>query len=91
MLNKMKELWLEHLRENRMSYCQHLRFAAMSATVAIVHCVRLLIHAVMPCFNRSALRDIHAYTCHRRSIKGPQKVQPREGWDKAFADIANEE
>ena len=66
-LELMQERWTEHLEENEMNYWQHLKFAIYAATVCSVHCIRLFIHAVLPCFNRKALRDIHVTASNFRA------------------------
>lgn len=68
MIEEMRNKWIEHLQENNMTYCQHFKFAAYGSLLIGVHCVRLLVHAVMPCFNRKALSDIHQTAVVRRNM-----------------------
>lgn len=98
-LKLMAKLWKLHLDENDMNYWQHLIFASHGAAVCMVHCLRLLIHAVLPCYNRDALRDIH-YTSSTmranrylaRSLKNSgMSEEGKENIEKAFADYTEKE
>lgn len=44
----------EHLRENGMTYAEHMRFAAYYGTACIRSGLRLLVHAVHPGVYRTA-------------------------------------
>ena len=64
---RLQEEWLKHLEGNDMTYCQHFLFAAGGAACIIYHGVKLAIHAIMPCFNRSALKDVQDYASDKRA------------------------
>ena len=55
----LKDRWTKHLTENNMTYWQHLKFASYGAAHCLWHSLRLAVHALLPCFNTTALRQIH--------------------------------
>jgi len=85
LLEEMANKWSEHLNENNMTYYEHFKFAAYGALVIGVHCLRLLIHSVLPCFNRKALFDIHQTAIVRRNISQLNKTE------NLFRSLAAEE
>jgi len=46
--------WNEHLKENNMTYWQHLKFATCHGFCCIRAGVYLCIHGLLPCFRRRA-------------------------------------
>ena len=46
--------WHEHLKENNMTYWQHLKFAVGHGLCCIRAGVYLCIHGILPCFRRRA-------------------------------------
>ena len=50
----LRKKWKDHLKENNMSYLQHLIFAVGHGLVCIRAGVYLCIHGLLPCFRRRA-------------------------------------
>ena len=46
----LKNKWIEHLKENNMTYLQHLIFATGYGFTAMFAGLLLVIHAFLPCF-----------------------------------------
>lgn len=46
--------WNEHLKENNMTYWQHLKFAVGHGLCCVKAGIYLCIHGLMPCFRRRA-------------------------------------
>lgn len=46
----LKNKWMQHLKENNMSYTQHLIFAAYYGTICIYAGFTLILHSLLPCF-----------------------------------------
>lgn len=42
--------WTQHLKENDMSYVEHLIFASYYSLVCMVSAFCFLLHAILPCF-----------------------------------------
>lgn len=55
---KLKNLWKNHLKENNMSYYQHMLFALLYSWMCLSACVFLFIHALFPCFFQTAGSDL---------------------------------
>lgn len=56
-MNPIK-LWKNHLKENNMSYRQHLLFAMLYSGVCLSASVFLFVHALLPCFCQTAGSDL---------------------------------
>ena len=63
----LQDKWRKHLTENNMTYWQHLKFASYAATRCLWHSLRLVVHAALPCFNTTALKDMHTLTSTLRA------------------------
>jgi hypothetical protein len=50
--------WKNHLSENNMAYCEHFRFAISHGFRCIQAGLYLIIHALLPCFFKSAGSDL---------------------------------
>lgn len=56
----LRQRWVDHLAENRMTYQKHAAFAARHGVACLASGVALLIHAVFPCWHREAGRRARA-------------------------------
>jgi hypothetical protein len=74
---KWQGWWIKHLEDNNMTYCQHLRFAIGGATCIIYYGVKLATHAIMPCFNRTALSDVQCYASGKRAKSTWENISDR--------------
>lgn len=54
---KIKERWIKHLRNNKLSYISHLKFAWKISLDTLLISLYLLIHGLFPCFFESAASD----------------------------------
>ena len=90
-MSTLRDKWIEHLEENNMTYCQHFKFAGYGALLIGINCVRLMIHALLPCFNRKALYDIHATVVWRRSMNAIIKLSNLSAVEQAFQTLDKEE
>ena len=54
----LKRLWINHLKENNMSYTQHLFFALLYSYLCLIATIYLIIHALFPCFCQTAGSDL---------------------------------
>ena len=46
----LKNKWIIHLKENNMSYYEHMLFAVAYGCTAMLAGICLIIHAILPCF-----------------------------------------
>jgi hypothetical protein len=46
----LASLWRQHLKENKMTYTQHLLFAMSYGLLCVVAGCCLIIHSLLPCF-----------------------------------------
>jgi len=42
--------WIQHLKENNMSYTEHLILALFYGTLCLLAGFYLIIHSILPCF-----------------------------------------
>jgi len=59
----MNNIWLykiakKHLEENKMTYCEHFRFAIFYAILCFIAFIFLAIHALLPCFFQTTGSDL---------------------------------
>lgn len=54
----LKNTWISHLQENKMTYIQHMRFAAFYGLLCLIAGFFLLIHSIMPCFFQNTGSDL---------------------------------
>lgn len=54
----MKNRIKEHLTENSMTYCQHLKFAIFFGCLSLVAGFCLIIHAFFPCWFQTSGSDL---------------------------------
>jgi hypothetical protein len=50
--------WIQHLKENNMSYINHMIFAFYFSIVCLMASLSLFIHAVLPCFLQKTGSDL---------------------------------
>jgi hypothetical protein len=50
--------WIQHLKENDMTYLQHLIFAFFYGSCCLLAGLYLIIHSVLPCFFSTAGSDL---------------------------------
>lgn len=50
--------WIKHLKENNMSYIEHLVFALFYGNLCLLAGFYLIIHSVFPCFFQKAGSDL---------------------------------
>jgi hypothetical protein len=50
--------WINHLKENNMTYIEHLIFALFYGCSCIFAGILLIIHSVLPCFFPTAGSDL---------------------------------
>jgi hypothetical protein len=46
----IRKKWNNHLKENNMSYIEHMIFAMFYGTLCLLAGLYLMIHSVLPCF-----------------------------------------
>lgn len=54
----LRKSWIRHLKENDMSYIQHLIFAAYYGTICIYAGFTLILHSLLPCFYQTTGSDL---------------------------------
>lgn len=54
----IRKKWIDHLKENNMSYVEHMIFALFYGLCCLLAGVYLIIHSVLPCFFPSAGSDL---------------------------------
>jgi len=50
--------WIQHLKENNMTYFQHLVFAFFYGSCCLLAGLYLIIHSVLPCFFATVGSDL---------------------------------
>lgn len=50
----LKERWLNHLKENNMTYIEHMVFALFYGCCCLLAGFYLIVHSVLPCFFSTA-------------------------------------
>lgn len=48
----IKQKWINHLKENNMTYIEHMIFALFYGVCCLLTGTYLIIHAVLPCFSQ---------------------------------------
>jgi len=54
----LKKKWIDHLKENEMTYIQHLIFALFYGCACLLAGLYLIIHSIIPCFFPTAGSDL---------------------------------
>lgn len=54
----LKKIWTQHLKDNNMTYSQHMFFAAKHGIFCVAAGICLLIHSALPCFFIKAGSDL---------------------------------
>lgn len=54
----LKKKWIDHLKENNMSYYEHMSFAMFYGFNCLAAGFFLIAHSIMPCFFQSAGSDL---------------------------------
>lgn len=54
----LKNKWIEHLKENNMTYTEHLFFALFYGSCCLLAGFYLLVHSILPCFFSTAGSDL---------------------------------
>lgn len=54
----IKEKWIDHLKENNMTYIQHMRFAVFYGCICFVAGFCLILHSILPCFFQNTGSDL---------------------------------
>jgi hypothetical protein len=55
---KIYSKWTEHLKENKMTYLEHLAFAMFYGTCCIIAGILLITHSLFPCFFQTTGSDL---------------------------------
>jgi hypothetical protein len=50
--------WIQHLKENNMTYIEHLTFALFYGLCCLLAGVYLIVHSILPCFFPTAGSDL---------------------------------
>ena len=53
-MNNLKTKWIEHLKQNNMTYLQHMIFAARYGLLCLIAGLLLIFHAIFPCWFQTA-------------------------------------
>lgn len=54
----LKKKWIEHLKENNMTYLQHLFFAVRYGLLCVIAGILLVFHAIFPCWFQTSGSDL---------------------------------
>lgn len=54
----LRKKWIQHLKQNNMTYIEHMIFAMFYGLCCIFAGVYLLIHSVLPCFFTTTGSDL---------------------------------
>ena len=54
----IRKKWINHLRENNMTYVEHMIFALFYGILCLLAGLYLIVHSVLPCFFPTAGSDI---------------------------------
>lgn len=55
---KIKQKWNEHLKNNNMTYVEHMIFAMFYGMCCLLAGFYLIVHSVLPCFFQTAGSDL---------------------------------
>ena len=55
---KIKQKWNDHLKENNMTYIDHMIFAMFYGCACLLAGLYLIVHSVLPCFFQTAGSDL---------------------------------
>lgn len=55
---QIRKNWIDHLRDNNMYYGEHFMFAIKISIQCLVASIKLLIHAVFPCWFQTTGRSL---------------------------------
>jgi len=50
--------WIQHLKENSMTYTEHMIFALYYGVLCLVAGLTLIIHSILPCFFQTTGSDL---------------------------------
>lgn len=50
--------WIQHLKENSMTYTEHMIFALYYGVLCLVAGLTLIIHSILPCFFQTIGSDL---------------------------------
>jgi hypothetical protein len=54
----LKTQWIDHLKENNMTYLQHLFFAVRYGSLCLIAGILLISHAIFPCWFQTSGSDL---------------------------------
>lgn len=54
----LQKLWTDHLKENNMTYKEHLVFALFYGLCCLLAGTYLIVHSILPCFFPTAGSDL---------------------------------
>lgn len=54
----IKQKWIDHLKENNMTYVEHMIFAMFYGSCCLLAGLYLIVHSVLPCFFETAGSDL---------------------------------
>ncbi len=54
----LKKKWINHLKENNMTYIEHMIFALFYGCSCLLASFYLIVHSVLPCFFPTAGSDL---------------------------------
>ena len=57
-MRKIYFKWVEHLKENKMTYLEHLAFAMFYGICCIIAGIFLITHSLLPCFFQTTGSDL---------------------------------
>lgn len=55
---KLHQSWIKHLKENNMTYIEHLIFALYHGMLCLYAGLTLILHAILPCFFQTTGSDL---------------------------------
>jgi len=55
---KIKQRWIDHLKDNNMTYLQHMKFAIFHGACCVLAGFCLVVHSILPCFFATAGSDL---------------------------------
>lgn len=54
----LRKKWNEHLKENSMTYLEHMLFALFHGLLCLLGGFYLIVHGILPCFFQNAGSDL---------------------------------
>lgn len=54
----LRKKWIRHLKQNNMSYYEHMLFAMFYGYLCIIAGLYLIVHSLLPCFFETAGSDL---------------------------------